>query len=213
VTRARVIIERAASSRAPDIMEAILGHYTGSKGPPPGRNLAWRVFDAQSGDAIAHLGLGEPSYKLAARRRLGLMDARPLPCTVNNYIYRRLDGANPTDVRGSDILKAWHPIAAADWFDAYGEVPVHWESLVLPSAVASEVPGASFRRAGYRSLGWTTGRSARRPEGHGLGPRVRGPSVPKLVLYRGPLARLPACQLDGASGPGVGLTCSDWCLG
>lgn len=86
-------------------------------------------------------------------------------------------------------------MAKRDWESAvtssgepYGNV-VHWESLVDPSEVKSPVAGASFRRAGYRSLGVTTGRSARRPPGHAHGKRVWTDASPKLVLYRGPLAR------------------------
>ena len=65
-----------------------------------------------------------------------------------------------------------------------------WLTLVEPASVASVVPGACFRRAGYRSLGMTTGRTARRPAGSTHGARVWSDGTPKLVLYRGPLARM-----------------------
>jgi len=93
-------------------------------------------------------------------------------------------------VRSSAILRAWHPVAARDWARRYGWEPEHWETLVDPAAVRSTNPGACFRRAGYRSLGMTTGWTARRPPGHTHGPRVWSVGTPKLVLYRGPLARL-----------------------
>jgi len=170
----------------PHFVRAIREHYTGSRGAPPGRKLAWVVVE--SGEAIGVLGLGEPPYKLAARRRLGIQDARPLPGTACNFIFRRWGGVS----LGSAILRAWHPVASREWLQAYGENLEHWESLVLPGAVASEVPGACFRKAGYRSLGMTTGRSARRPAGSTHAARVWCDAEPKLVLYRGPLARIGA---------------------
>ena len=171
-----------------DFVAAIRSHYTKSRGAPYGKKLAWEVLDC--GQHRGWLGLGEPSFKLAARRRLGLEDARPLPFTVCNFIYR-------LDVTGSalasDILKSWHPRAAADWLARYGWTPIHWESLVDPAEVHSIVPGACFRKAGYRSLGFTTGRSARRPPGATHAARVWSDASSKLVLYRGPLNRKPKC--------------------
>ena len=168
----------------PHFVRAIREHYTGSRGAPPGRKLAWVVIEA--GEAIGVLGLGEPPYKLAARRRLGIHDARPRPGTACNFIFRRWGGRAP----GSVILRAWHSIAALQWWSAFGETLEHWETLVLPSAVISAVPGACFRKAGYRLLGTTTGRQARRPAGSTRGPRVWSDAQPKLVFYRGPLARI-----------------------
>lgn len=77
----------------------------------------------------------------------------------------------------------------AEWDRRYGQPIVHWETMIGQGAVGNL--GACFRRAGYRPLGWTTGRSARRPPGNTHGPRVWCDSEPKLVLYRGPLARKP----------------------
>lgn len=176
-------IELLASTWDHRFIAAIRRHYTKSSGPPWGKKLAWRAGDAW-------IGLGEPSFKLAPRRRLGLLDARPAPRTVTVFIFRR-EAPMLEGVDGSNILRAWHDRAAADWEARYGWSPEHWETMVLPSAVASENPGACFRRAGYRSLGMTTGRSARRPPGHAHGARVWSDSEPKLVLYRGPLVRLP----------------------
>jgi hypothetical protein len=181
-----ISFDQLGSTWDPRFIAAIKAHYTKSAGPPPGKKMAWEIFE--DGLHRGWLGLGEPAYKLAPRRRLGLLDARPAPFTVSNFIYR-LDV--PGQVRASDILRGWHKIASEDWETRYGFAPVHWESLVDPEEVQSDVPGASFRRAGYRSLGMTTGRSARRPEGHAHGPRVWSDASPKLVLYRGPLARLP----------------------
>lgn len=147
--------------------------------------MAWRIVE--SGATRGWIGLGEPCFKLAPRRRLGLLDARPAAGTVCNFIFR----VSPGEERASIILRAWHPVAAAEWADRYGTAPTHWETLVDPSKVASVVPAACFRRAGYRSLGMTTGRTARRPPGHTHGSRVWSDGTPKLVLYRGPLARLP----------------------
>jgi hypothetical protein len=81
-------------------------------------------------------------------------------------------------------------VASAEWLTAFGWSPVHWLTLVDPASVLSKVPGACFRRAGYRSLGLTTGRTARRPAGSTHGARVWSDGTPKLVLYRGPMVRL-----------------------
>ena len=188
-------VERLRSTWDPALVAAIRRHYTGSRGAPPGKKMAWRVGDA-------FIGLGEPSYKLAPRRRLGLADARPLPHTVCQFIFRREEPRGPW--RGSDLLKAWHEVCSADWAERYGWEPVHFETLVLPSAVGSAVPGACYRRAGYRSLGMTTGRGARRPPGNTHGPRVWGPTDPKLVLYRGPLPEGLVQQMTDLTGHALG---------
>lgn len=174
-----------ASTWDPDFLAAIHAHYTGSDGPPPGKKAAWRIIE--DGRMRGWIGIGEPAYKLAPRRRIGLADARPTPRTVCVFIYR----VGPGVERASTILRAWHPVAAAAWRARYGWAPEHWETLVDPGKVASAVPGACFRRAGYRSLGMTTGGSARRPAGSTHGPRVWCDASPKLVLYRGPLRRVP----------------------
>jgi hypothetical protein len=174
------------SSWDADALAAIRAHYTGSDGPPPGKKAMWRIVE--NGRHRGWLGLGEPAFKLAPRRRLGLEDARPLAQTVCCFIYR-LDGAGRA--LASHILRAWHPVAAVAWAQRYGQPPVHWETMVDPCCIQSAVPGACFRRAGYRSLGLTTGRTARRPAGHSHGPRLWADASPKLVLYRGPLARIP----------------------
>ncbi len=106
------------------------------------------------------------------------------------FIYR-LDADG--DALASTILKAWHAVAAVQWLATYREEAVHWETMCEPRG--QQVVGACFRRAGYRSLGFTTGRTARRPPGHSHGARVWSDGTPKLVLYRGPLHRLPRCTL------------------
>jgi hypothetical protein len=188
------------STWEPGFVEAIRAHYTKSRGAPPGKKLAWEVLDG--GAHRGWLGLGEPAFKLAARRRLGLADARPLAHTVCNFIYR-LD-SEEGEALASAILKEWHAVASVDWNARYGWSPVHWESLVDPEEVrstGSTVAGACFRRAGYRSLGLTTGRGASRPPGASHGARIWGDKSPKLVLYRGPLPRLP--KVEHVRAPGV----------
>jgi hypothetical protein len=192
-----VIRFEACSTWAPDFVAAIRRHYTGAQGAPFGRKLAWRLLEVSALEdgprLVGWIGLGEPSYKLAPRRRLGLEDARPLPCTVSCFVYR-LEG--PRHVEASAILDAWHPIAARAWESRYGEVPAHWETMIGQGAAGNL--GACFRSAGYRSLGWTTGRGASRPPGSTHGPRVWGDRPRKLVLYRGPLARTVAEQEHNA---------------
>lgn len=144
---------------ATDFVAAIRRHYTGSRGAPPGKKLAWRILEDSS--VVGWIGLGEPAFKLAPRRRLGLADARPLRHTVCCFVFR-LEGSR--SMSASAILKAWHPVAAVAWRDRYGWTPVHWETMVGQGDLQN--PGACFRRAGYRKLGLTTGRSARRPPGH-----------------------------------------------
>lgn len=152
--------------------------------------MAWEIIEQEQ--HRGWIGLGEPSFKLAPRRSLGLDDARPMPMTVCNFIYR-LDAKGI--VSASKILVAWHKVASLDWSKQYGWEPEHWETMVDPNEVGNRpdhVAGYCFRRSGYRSLGMTTGRSARRPPGHTRGPRVWCDANPKLVLYRGPLHRVPA---------------------
>lgn len=185
------------STWRPEFRNAILAHYTRSRGAPPGKKQAWEILE--DGAHRGWIGLGEPAFKLRARKRLGLEDERPLPFTVACFIYR-LDA--PGAVKASLILREWHQIALAAWRVRYGWEPVHWETLVEPGAVASSVPGACFRRAGYRSLGLTTGLSARRPPGRTHAPRLIIRGVPlKLVFYRGPLVRLDRIDSGTRSKP------------
>ncbi len=107
---------------------------------------------------------------------------RPLPETVSNFIYR-LEG--PRTAKASQILIAWLPVAAQGWMDRYGWLPVHWETLIGQGDAKNM--GACFKRAGFRSLGLTTGRSARRPPGHTHGARIWMDSTPKLVLLSRPV--------------------------
>lgn len=169
-----------------DLVAAYGEHYTQSKGAPPGRKIAWRIFTA--GRARGWIVLGEPAFKLSPRRMIGITDARPLPHTVCCAIYR-VDTRRDCEPSAGDILRMWHSVAAVEWAQRYGWQPIHWETMVDPAAVKSKNPGACFKRAGYRALGLTTGRSARRPAGHAHGARVWCDSSPKLVLYKGPLAR------------------------
>lgn len=119
-----------------------------------------------------------------------MLDTSPLPQTISCFIYR-------LDAEGSfpsyKILRAWHPIMENDWAFVYDWKPIHVETMVDPEKILNkENPGACFRRAGYRPLGFTTGLTIRRPAGHTHGPtRVWSRGNPKLVLYRGPLHRLP----------------------
>lgn len=181
----------------PDFVSALRRHYTGSLGPPPGRKLAWRIVE---GGVLVrgYIGLSEPSFKLAARRRLGLDDARPLPGTASNFIFR-LEAAGA--IKASQILRAWIPVAEAEWLRRYDESLVHLETMIDPSKTTSPVVGACYRRAGFRHIGQTTGRMCRRPaagEGAGAhgstswpsGGRQWGQGSVKQVFYRGPLARL-----------------------
>ena len=117
------------STWSDDYRGAILRHYTGSRGAPVGKKQGWRIFEhvGPITNLIGWIGLGEPSYKLAPRRRLGLQDARPLDRTVSNFIYR-LEGARFTTAR--EILRKWMPVAS-EWGERrYGWRPVHWESMV-----------------------------------------------------------------------------------
>lgn len=174
----------------PDFVAAVRRHYTGSRGAPPGKKLAWEIYE--DGRRIGWIGLSDPAARLAPRRCLGLADIRPLPHTVSNFIYRLEE---PHRVPASEILKLWLPFAADEWERRYpagayadGGRPIHWETMVGQGDATNL--GACFKAAGFRSLGWTTGRGAVRPPGATHGPRVWVDKSPKLVLYRGPLARV-----------------------
>lgn len=179
-----VTFERISTWNAEFVAE-IRKHYTQSRGAPPGKKMAWRI--SENGIVRGYIALGEPAYKLSPRRRLGIADARPLPRTVCNFIYRLI---RPGESRASEILNIWHEVASAAWEESYGWVPEHWETLVQADAVTSPVAGACFRKAGYRSLGETSGRSARRPAGNTHGARIWMDAPKKIVFYRGPLARV-----------------------
>jgi hypothetical protein len=191
------IIFRPCSTWEPAFVAAIQAHYTKSRGAPPGKKLAWEILEAAPGEFAQHrgwIGLGEPTFKLAVRRRLGLMDGRPLPGTVNNFIYRLDAKKREGETLASDILILWHEVASLAWFERYKMIPIHWETMVDPAEVVGDRninAGCCFRNAGYRSLGMTTGRGARRPAGATHAARVWGDVSPKLVFYRGPLHRLP----------------------
>lgn len=180
------VIFQRISTWEPGFVAAIRRHYAGSRGAPPGKKMAWEIWE--EGVLRGWIGLGEPAFKLAPRRLLGIEDARPLPHTVSNFMFR-LEQPGPS--RASDILRAFHEVASAQWKERYGWAPVHWETMIDPTETVSQVIGASYRRAGYRHVGTTTGRSARRPEGSTHGPRIWVDSTPKELFYRGPLARLP----------------------
>lgn len=170
------------SGGSPDFLAALRSHYPKSQAPPPGRKILFRVLERYT--HRAWIGFGEPPFKLRARRRLGLENARPLPGTTCCYIYKADRGV----LLASAILKKVHPIASAEWARLYDEEIIHWETLVDPTKITSVVPGACFRRAGYRSLGMTTGVEVNRLNGKRV--FTQGGSK-KLVLYRGPLPRLP----------------------
>jgi hypothetical protein len=72
-------------------------------------------------------------------------------------------------------------------YPRYDQTVDHFETMVGQGADGNL--GACFKRAGYRSLGWTTGRGAVRPAGATHGARIWVDKPRKLVLYRGPLAR------------------------
>jgi hypothetical protein len=178
---------RRISTWDPDFVAAIRRHYPGSRGAPVGKKMAWEIYE--NGQQRGWIGIGEPAYKLAARRCLGIEDARPLPRTVGNFFFRLEE---PGRARASEILKKFHRQATQDWEEQYGWAPEHWETIIDPSKTLSRVVGACYRRAGYRHIGSTTGNTARRPPGQTHGPRIwqKGTAV-KEVFYRGPLTREP----------------------
>jgi hypothetical protein len=153
--------------------------------------MAWEI--REDGALRGWIGIGEPSFKLAPRRLLGLFDARPAPRTVGNFIFR-LETTGPS--RASAILRSWHDVALRDWEDEYGWLIQHWETLIDPSKTASIVCGACYRRAGYRHIGSTTGRSCSRPAGHSHGPRVWRDGTVKEMFYRGPFVRVNGNEID-----------------
>ena len=185
------------------IRRYIEAHYTNSGGAPPGKKQAWLVWEDSL--AVGCVGLGEPSFRLAARRRLaGNAASDILPHTVNCWIFR----VESHTGRASEILRAWLPVAEEQWAKRYGWRPVHIETLIGQDGEGGRLHhggalGACFRRCGFRSLGWTTGLTVRRPPGHthdddGDSRVWSKGNTPKLVLYRGPLARLPPADVEWA---------------
>jgi hypothetical protein len=125
-----------------DFVSAIRRHYTKSRGAPPGKKMAWEIWEGEI--LLGYIGLGEPSFKLSPRRILGLEDARPLPMTVNNFIFRL---ETKTEIRASKILRLFHDMAAKEWEHEYGWKPIHWETLIDPKEIQSNVVGSCYRRA------------------------------------------------------------------
>jgi hypothetical protein len=185
----------AVSTWDANFVQAIRNHYTGSRGAPVGKKMAWRIVE--DGVHLGWIGIGEPSFKLAARRRIGLCDARPLQNTVNNFIFRL---ERKGQAKASAVLKQWHPIASQQWEARYGWPIVHWETMIDSSKTQSKVCGACYRRAGYRRIGKTTGRTCRRPAGNTHGARVWSDGTVKDVFYRGPLSRIDAAPGIDCSG-------------
>ena len=183
------------SCRDPEFLRWLRRHYTGSRGAPPGKKICVRI--EEDGRLVGFFGLAEPSYKLAPRRRLvgrtpveqaQLDAARPLPHTVTNFVFR-LEGHHAKAssllvVAERFALDAW---ASRAWSTGRAPRPEHIETMIGQGDARN--PGACFKRVGYRSLGMTTGRSARRPPGATHGARIWQDAAPKLVLYHGPLAR------------------------
>jgi hypothetical protein len=177
---------RAISTWDPDFVGAIRRHYTKSRGAPPGKKMAWELL--WCGVRVGWWGYGEPAYKLAPRRALGLLDARPPDRCVSNFIFRL--ERETVDPPASKIIKLGLPMFAAEWEARYGWAPEHIETMVDAAEVKTSIPGYAYRRAGFRCLGETTGRTARRPAGNAHGPRVWSDGTPKVVLYHGPLHRV-----------------------
>jgi hypothetical protein len=46
------------STWSPSFVDAIRAHYTGSRGAPPGKKLAWRIVS--EGAMVGWIGVGEP---------------------------------------------------------------------------------------------------------------------------------------------------------
>lgn len=104
--RARVISFSVVSARDPEFLAALRRHYSGSRQGPYGKKIVWRIIEGQQ--TVGWIGVGEPSFRLAARARLcGVVDTRALPQSVGCFVYR-LEG--PRETSASEILRLWHPI-------------------------------------------------------------------------------------------------------
>jgi len=178
----------AISTWDPDFKAAILRHYPGSKGAPPGRKQAWAIEDSTG--VCGFIGIGEPSFALAARRNLEGRDTYDKDGTWNIFMYRlerRCAGK-----RAGEVLKLWHEIGPCEFEERYGVKAIHFETIVGDKEVKAAVPGATFRRAGYRVIGRTSGLGAKRPPGHTHGKRkIVKHGKRRLVFYKGPAPRKP----------------------
>lgn len=94
------------------------------------------------------------------------------------YVWRNMMFRNLGDERASTLIRSAVAATALAWVERYGELP--FEDLrteIKPSAVRSEVPGYSYRRAGWVTL-----------------KRVRG-----MLYLRCPRAQVQAALLRAAS--------------
>lgn len=171
------------------LIQAIKRHYPGSKRPISGRCMCWEITETEG--VIGYIGLGDTTLNLVARKRLGTGSAYKLHESVCVFMYQLVDQRKRYNC-ASTILKRWESIASKCWFLRYGWRPMHWETFVNPQLIKEkDNPGACFKRAGYRTLGWTSGKSAQ----HYHPERTVAQNSRKIVLYKGPLARIPEQNL------------------
>lgn len=154
-------------------------HYTRSRGAI-GRQTHYLV--RLGGRVVGIVAAGEPMFRNRARdRALGLVyahDKEPPPRWLASCVAFRVEGA-PHGF-ASACLAEFRAGAASDWKREYGDEIMAWETTVEPPRY-----GACFRKDGWRRVGRTTGRGARRPAGHGHGrKRVFVATTRKIVLVR-----------------------------
>ena len=93
------------STWARETLDEIHAHYPKSRGAPPGKKLAWRIYE--EGRFRGLIAIGEAPFALSARKALGIPIHPPQPGTVACFIYR----VQPGDASASSILRLWHPLA------------------------------------------------------------------------------------------------------
>ena len=133
------------------------------------------------GGILGIIAAGEPMFRCAPRDRalaLNLAPGVPPPRWLVACVAFRVEGA-PFGV-ASRAIALWRASVAQDWSERYGDAVRAWETLVGPPR-----SGACFRHDGWRRVGYTTGRGARRPGGHGHSKRIWiDTGERKMVLLR-----------------------------
>lgn len=159
-------------------------HYTRSRGAI-GRQLHYLV--RLDGRVLGIVAAGEPMFRCRPRDRWLrrtfcddslCADGAPPPRWLVACAAFRVENA-PHGL-ATAVLALWRLAVAADWRDKYGDDVRAFETTVGPPR-----SGACFRHDGWQKVGYTTGRGARRPDGHGHAARVWiDTGERKMVLVR-----------------------------
>lgn len=95
--------------------------------------------------------------RVPAPRGSGASRGREGEAVLGRYVWRCNMFRNLGDMRSSELIRGAVAMTVTEWVKRYGEVPSETlQTEVKPAMVRSEIPGYSYRRAG-----WVTWRHSR----------------------------------------------------